>query len=241
MLLQAERAGVRDGSLLALVVVTLRLGLEATAVALALGLPIACAVGLGRARLSRWGLIVANAGLGLPPVAVGVYMYLLISGNAMAPWGGRWIYTLNGMVLAQTILALPIIVAVSGIAIRSLPTGLIEQARAFGASGWRLGIFVLREARIGVLSAVIFALGSAFGEVGAVGLLGPTYGSGTSTLAVQIINEVNHGENVAPAVEHTVVLLAMMLALGLILAGIQHWDGRARRTAGDAPTPATRS
>jgi len=231
MLVEGVRLLQHDPYLGELVVRTLRLAFESTAIALVLGLPLACAIGIGRSRRSGWGLVVANAGLGLPPVAVGVYLFLLLSGYT-TPWGGSWLDTMNGMVLGQTVLALPIIVAIAAIAIRGLPDGLIDQARAFGASGWRLGLFVLREAKLGVLTAVIVALGSAMAEVGAVTLIGGNSENTTSTLASQVITDAEGAGGIPAAVEHVIVLMALMLILGLVFTVAQQWGtGTPRRRA----------
>ena len=218
--LQGVRYDLHDPYLGVLTITTLRLGSEATLIATILGLPAACAIGLGRSRISRRSLVIANAGLGLPSVAVGVYFVLLVPGNATAPWGGTWINGLSGMVAAQVVLSLPIIVAVSAIAIRGLPDGLIDQAVAFGASGWRLWLFALREAKLGVITAVIFAVGAAFGEVGAVTLISGISNT-TTTLASQVILDMQGTDGVPGAVGHTIVLLALMMALGLILLVVQ--------------------
>jgi tungstate transport system permease protein len=228
MLIEGVRLLHHDPYLGALTVRTLRLGFEATAIAVVVGLPAACTIGLGRARLSGWGLVLANAGLGLPPVAVGVYLFLLLPGRN-APWGGMWFHTMSGMVLGQTLLALPVVIAVSAIAIRELPDGLIEQARAFGGGGWRLGVFVLREAKIGVFTAVIFALGSAFAEVGAVTLIGGNSITTTATLASQVITDAQGANGVPGAVEHGLVLMGLMVALGVLLTIGQHWRAGALR------------
>jgi tungstate transport system permease protein len=234
MLLEGWRDGLHDPYLGDLTVTTLRLGFEATLIAVILGLPLACVIGLGRSRASRWGIVVANAGLGLPSVAVGVYIVILIPYGTPTPWGGHWLNTLNGMVLAQVVLSLPIVTAVTAIAIRSLPDGLVEQARAYGASGWQLGLFALREAKIGVFTSVIFALGCAFGEVGAVALIAG-YSPFTTTLGVQVIQDVEDADGVPAAVEHATMLLAILLVLGLILVVVQHGERRRRRAPGPPP------
>jgi tungstate transport system permease protein len=222
MLVQGWRELHHDPYLGGLVVRTLRLALEATAIALLVGLPIAAALGLGRSRLSGWGRVLANAGLGLPPVAVGVYGYLLLAGHD-APWGGSWIDTMNGMVLGQLLLALPVVIAVTATAIRGLPDGLIDQAAALGARGARLGAFALRESRLGIATAALAAVGSAFAEVGAVTLIGGNSVDTTATLASQVITDVASGR--APsAVEHTLVLLGLMILLGAALTVVQLWE-----------------
>ncbi len=228
MIVQGVRLLDHDPYLGGLTRRTLQLAFESTLIAALIGLPLACAIGLGRRSGSRRGLIAANAGLGLPPVAVGVYGYLVLQGHS-APGGGLWLNSMRGMVLAQTILALPIVVALAAIAIRTLPPVLVDQARAFGAGRGRLAVFCLREAKAGVLTALILALGSAFAEVGAVTIIGGNSTNTTATLASQVINDA-HADDIPRAVEHTIVLLALMLALGVALTLVQHGTpGAARR------------
>jgi tungstate transport system permease protein len=207
---------------------TLRLAFESTAIALVVGAVPAYLIGVRTSRPARWGLTVANAGLGVPAVGVGVFLFLILPGHT--PWGGFW-YGMNGMVLGQTILALPIVVALGAAAIRGLPNGLIDQARAFGASGWRLAMFAFREAKIGVLTALILALGSAIAEVGAVTILGGNSEGVTTTLSSEILNEVDSGgfAGTAGAVEHAIVVLGLMLVLAVILTVIQQWGKGQRR------------
>jgi tungstate transport system permease protein len=211
---------------------TLRLAFEATAIALALGAIPAYAIGVRTTRLSRWGLILANAGLGLPAVGVGVFLALALPGHT--PWGGQWYGTMSGMIFGQTVLALPIVVALGAAAIRGLEDGLIDQARAYGASGWRLMLFAYREAKIGVMTAVILAISSAIAEVGAVTILGGNQPQLTSTVSSQILNDIeatNLGFSTGfpSAVEHGIVVLAMMLVLASFLTIVQQWDNLQRR------------
>ena len=122
--------------------VTIHVALEATFFALVIGLPIGLLLGLGRFRGRAPLLAVANAGMGLPPVVVGLVLALLLFRGA--PLGGlHWIYTLNGVILAQTILALPIVIALSAAAFLALPHGLLDQARAFGASRVQLSVLAI--------------------------------------------------------------------------------------------------
>ena len=207
---------------------TLRLAFESTAIALLLGAAPAYLVGIRASRPARWGLTIANAGLGVPAVGVGVFLFLLLPGHT--PWGGNW-YGMNAMILGQTVLALPIVVALGAAAVRGRPDGLLDQARAFGASGWRLAIFAFREAKVGVLTAVILALGSAIAEVGAVTILGGNSEGVTTTLSSEILNEVAGGgfASDAGAVEHAIVVLGLMLVLAVILTVVQQWGAIQRR------------
>jgi tungstate transport system permease protein len=223
-----------DPALDDLIANTLRLAIESTAIALLLGLPLAYWLSARATRARGIGRTIANAGLGLPPVGVGVYAFLLLPGTA--PWGGYWLGTWNAVILVQTVLALPIVVALCATAFLRLPAGLIDQARAFGASGWRLALFVVREAKVGVISAVILSMASAIGEVGAITIVSSNAAvSPTVTLAVSVLNDqargggVNRTDYVAFSVEHAIVMLAMLLVLGGLLTIVQQWGTRPRR------------
>jgi len=220
-----------DPDLRAETIRTLRLAFESTGIALLIGVVPAYLIGVRTSRPARWGLTIANAGLGVPAVGVGVLLFLILPGHTPWPGGGLW-YGMSAMILGQTVLALPIIVALGAAAIRGLPDGLIDQARAFGASGWRLAIFAFREAKIGILTAIILALGSAIAEVGAVTILGGNAERSTTTLASEILNEVNGDGGFAGnagAVEHAIVVLGLMLILAVMLTVIQQWGAIQRR------------
>jgi tungstate transport system permease protein len=147
--------------------VTIKVAVVSTGVALVIGLPIGVALGLGRFRGRRALHILANASLALPPVLVGVGVLLLLLPRGA--FGSLQIeFTLRGVYVAQTILALPYIIALTPAAIQGLPPGLLAQARILGAGRLQLVVLALREAKIGVIAAVIAALGSALSEVGAV-------------------------------------------------------------------------
>jgi tungstate transport system permease protein len=223
MLRQAvERIVDGNAALLEITWRTLRLGIESTALALVIGLPIAHWIGSGTSRARRMGLVIANAGLGLPPIVIGVYLALvLIPGGPLATL--NWTYTLTAIVIAQTLLALPIVVALSASAIRSLPAGLIDQARAFGATRPQTAILALREARLGVIAAVTVALGSALAEVGAVVIVGGNVRGETNTLASTVLLDLSAADGAA-ATADVLVLLALLLVLGAIFTFVQQRD-----------------
>jgi tungstate transport system permease protein len=214
-----------DHDILVVVGTTLRVALFSTLLALALGLPIGLALGLGRFRGRRAGLAVANAGMGLPPVVVGLVAALLLFRGA--PLGGLdMLYTLNGVILAQTLLALPLVAALTAAAVQALPAGLLEQARAFGASRPQVAALALREARVGVLAATIAAMGSAFAEVGAVVLVGGNIDGETQTLASAVLVRVSAGEY-GRAIALGAILLGLIMVLAAILTLAQQHERRA--------------
>lgn len=229
-LLEGLRELGHDPQLGHLIGVTLRLAFESTAIAVLVGLPLACVLGLGSSFASGWAMVVANAGLGLPAVAVGVYARLLLTSPTLQPpWGGAWLNSINGMVLVQTMIALPIVIALGAVAMRAVPNALLDQARAFGASRIRLALLAIRESRLGIATAIVVAFGSAIGEVGAITLIIGAAGP-NETLATQVIQD-NFQSNRAGEVEHVLVLLALMAALGLALALVRRADRRGHRRA----------
>ncbi len=207
---------------------TLGLAFYATLIALVIGLPIAYWIASGNSRPRRVGRVVANAGLGLPPVGVGVYYILLAPPPASSylPFLHGW----NGLAPMQAVLSLPIIVALCASAFLGLAPGLREQAQAFGASGWRLALFTLREAKVGVVVAVIVALGAAIGEVGAITIVAFNGGiSPLGSLTTEVLYvQYSRGEyGVAYMVSYAIVLVVVLLVLGLLLTIVQQMRGRA--------------
>jgi tungstate transport system permease protein len=230
-----------------LIWVTLRVAAISTGIALLLGLPLGLLFGLGTGRGGRragrrhrrrstaraggaggpgvLALTLGNAGLGLPPVIVGLVLSLLMF--PAAPLGGlHLLFTLKGVIVAQTVLALPIVVAFTAAAVRSLPRGLLDQASALGASTPQVWLLALREARIGVLAATIAAAGSALSEVGAVVLVGGNIEGSTQTLASATLEQVNAG-HYAEGMAIGIILLGLILILTGILTAIQLGGDRA--------------
>ena len=194
---------------------TLQVALVATGIATLIGLPVGLAIGLGRFRGRRLCHALANISLALPPAMVGAFLFLLLS--VRAPLGGlSLIYTREVVFVAQTILALPYVVALSAAAVQALPRGLLDQARALHANRRQLGVLALREARIGVLAAVIAAMASALSEVAAIAILGGNIYGYNQTLASAALYEVN-GANFADALAIAIVLGAL---IGVLLGGL---------------------
>jgi tungstate transport system permease protein len=122
-------------------------------------------------------------------------------------------FTLRAVYIAQTILALPYVVALGAAAIQGLPPGLLAQARLLGAGRRQLALLALREAKIGIMAAVIAALGSALSEVGAVIIVGGNVDSYDQTLASAIVAQVNDNADYPQALALGLVLLVLILVL----------------------------
>ena len=202
---------------------TLRVGFEATALASLIGIPAGTLLGSSRFRGRSAGLSLTHAGLALPPVAVGQILWILMWPSSR--WGGGplaglgWLYTLNAVILAQTILALPIVTALVAAAVQRVPSQLVDQAHAFGASRLACAVLALREARAGVAAAVIAGLGTAIATVGAILIVGTSLGQ--ATLATATVSTWNSGGDDARAVAYGTILLLMFLLLAALMTVFQ--------------------
>lgn len=202
--------------------VTVKVAFISTAISLVVGVPVALVLGLGRFPGRKIALVLANIGFVLPPVLIGLVLYLLM--YPAAPLGRlHLIYTLHGIYVAQTVLAAPIVVALTSAAVQAVPVGLLAQARAFGASTFQVWGLALREARIGILTAAIATVGSALSEVGAIVLVGGNIQGRDETLASAALAQVA-GANYAEAVAIGIVLLGLMTIIIAALTFIQQRD-----------------
>jgi tungstate transport system permease protein len=213
-----------DPYIMGLLWVTLRVAFVSTAAALVVGLPIGLALGLGRFRGRRTLQLLANASLALPSVVVGIAVLLfLLPQGALGSL--RIEFTLRAVYIAQAVLALPYIVALTPAAIQGLPPGLLDQARALDAGRVQLGVFALREAKIGVIAAVIAALGATIAEVGAVVIVGGNFQGSDETLASALLEQFNYTAHDPYATAIALVLLAVILVLIGTLTVIQQRTG----------------
>jgi tungstate transport system permease protein len=131
----------------------------------------------------------------------------------------RLIWTREAIFIAQTILALPYIVALSAAAIQALPEGLLTQARLLGAGRRQVYTLALREARVGVIAAIIAALGTSLSEVAAVTILGGNIYGYDQTLASATLYDVNsahYAEAIAIAIVLTAMILVLVCGLGFL-------------------------
>jgi tungstate transport system permease protein len=200
-----------DPALLAVVGMTLRVTGGALLLAALIGLPLGASFGL-RDKIPASGCLmpIIYTGMGLPPVVVGLFVYLLLSNQG--PLGSLdWLFTPRAMIVAQTIIALPLIIGLTLTALRSLDPGLKLQVRSLGATPAQLAWTLLLEARLGVLAAIIAAFGGIISEVGAVMLVGGNIEGQTRVLTTAIVLETRRG-NFALALALGIILLALAFA-----------------------------
>lgn len=186
---------------------TIRVSGTALLLACLMGIPIGVMIGIGNFPGKRLLQILIYTGMGFPPVVIGLVVFLLLSNNG--PLGFlEWLFTYNGMIVAQTILAFPLAAGLTAAAIGDVSPKLILQIRSMGANIWQERWTVFLQARRGVIVAVLAALGRIISEVGAAMLVGGNIAGKTRVLSTAIVLETRQGD------------FNLALALGLVLLGI---------------------
>jgi tungstate transport system permease protein len=187
----------------------------ALVLAVLIGLPIGVAIGLSRFRFRTPVVAIVNSGLALPPVVVGLAVYLLLSRTG--PLGNlQLLYTPLAMILAQSVIAGPYIAAVSLAAAESIPSDIGLQARALGASPFQSILLQLREVRTSLIAAVAAGFGAIISEVGAVMIVGGNILGETRVMTTAIVLETQRG-NFSVAIAMGVVLLLLALYVNVLL------------------------
>jgi len=192
-----------------------------------IGVPIGMILGLrrfsGKQILMRFidltlrGII--NTFMGLPPVVVGLVVFLLLIGSG--PLGSlQLLWTPAAMIITQLIMVIPIIIGVTMSAVGSVEKAIREKALSLGATDRQAAWMVLKEARMGMLTAIVVAFGAAVSEVGGIMITGGNIRWHTRTLTTAIVQEVNLGEY-NKAITLGVILLSMAFAINLALTIIQ--------------------
>ncbi|MBE7190707.1 ABC transporter permease [Jatrophihabitans endophyticus] len=199
---------------------TIEVALVSTAIATVVGVPLGVLLGLGRFRGRGFFLAVANAGLGLPPVLVGIVGSLLLF--PAGPLGSlRLIFTLRAVIAGQTVLAFPVVVALTASAVSNVTPGLLDQARAFDARRYRVWQLAARESRVGIVAAIVAAAGTALSEVAAVVLLGGNIQEFDQTLGSFALEEVGAG-NYVYSLAIGIVLIVLIMVVSIVLTTLQH-------------------
>jgi len=214
--LDAVLSGLRlvatlDLRLWEIVGLSLAVSLSAVALATLLGLPLGAAIAVGRFRGRQAVIVVLNALMGLPPVVVGLFIYLLLS--RAGPLGELGLlFTPQAMVIAQTVLVLPIIAALARQSVEDAWREYEEQLRSLGVDGLGGALTVLWDIRFSLLTAVLAGLGRASAEVGAVMIVGGNIDGVTRVMTTTIALETSKGD-LPLALGLGVVLIAIVLAL----------------------------
>lgn len=203
----------------AIVVTSAKVSGTATAIALLVGLPAGMFVGARRFVGRTAALVIFNAGMGLPPVFVGLIVAMTLSRRG--PLGDlSLLYSKTAMVIAQVIIAAPVIMAVTAAAVAAVPRELQLQARSLGAQSWRVGMLTLSEARMGLIAAVAAGFGAVISEVGASQMVGGNLAGDTRVMTTAIVQFTRMGRY-GPALALALVLLAIIVFVNVVLTGLQ--------------------
>jgi tungstate transport system permease protein len=192
---------------------------SAAAVATVVGVPLGTWLALGRARGRRVTIAMVNTGLAVPTVVVGLVVALLLWRSG--PLGGLdLIYTLRGMVVAQVLIATPLIVAITVAALSLLPDELPDQLLALGANRRQMVGRLWLEARLPLLVAVMAGFGHALSEVGAATMVGGNIHGQTQVMTTAVVEDVRRGD-FGSALAFAAVLLALAFVVNATLATVQ--------------------
>lgn len=216
-------SALTDPALAPIIALTLQVTGLALCIATLLGVPIGAVVGLTRFPGRRLVALLLYTGMGLPPVVVGLFVYMTLSRSG--PLGDlAWLFTPRAMIAAQTIIAFPLVAGLTMSAVEAVDRELHLQIRALGATRRQAGWTVLREARIGVTAAIVAAFGGIISEVGAVMLVGGNIDGQTRVLTTAIVLFTRQGD-FAIAMILGMVLIALTLVANAVLLQLQ---GRSR-------------
>ena len=166
---------------------------------------------------------IVNTFMGLPPVVVGLVVYLLLTTSGPLGWLGL-LYTPTAMVITQLILVIPIIIGVTMSAVGSVESSIRERALSLGATEKQAAWLVLREARVGVLTSIIVAFGAAISEVGGIMISGGNIRWLTRTLTTAIVVETELGNfNMALTLGAVLLSIAFVINLALTFLQLKSW------------------
>lgn len=193
-----------DPALGEIVFLSLRVTGLALVISSIIGIPFGAALGLSRVRARGLATVLLYTGMGLPPVVVGLFVYLMFSRSG--PFGTlAWLFTPNVMVVAEVIISFPLVAGLTMAAVQGVDPALRLQVRSLGATRIQETWAVLREANIGVVAAIVAAFGSIISEVGAVMLVGGNIEGKTRVLTTAIVLNTRTGD------------FDLAIALGIIL------------------------
>ncbi len=209
----------RDAELREIALRTIVVSGSATLLSMLAGVPLGYMLARGRFRGRNLVLSLVNTGMGMPPVVVGLFVWLMLVRSG--PFGGlELIYTRRAMVIAQLVIALPLVTGFTAASIQALPRELPDLLAVLGAGRVRTLWLLAREAQLGLLAAVMAGFGAVVSEVGASMAVGGNIKGETRVLTTAIVTETSRGQT-ATAIALGIILLAMAFAVNLALTVVQ--------------------
>jgi len=216
--------GGGDAELWSIVFRTLGISGLATLLAMLAGVPLGYAIARGRFAGRTALLAMVNTGMGMPPVVVGLVVWLLLTRSG--PLGGLdLIYTRRAMVLAQFLIATPLVVGFTAASVQALPPQLPDLLASLGAGRLRTLWILSREAKLGLLAAVMAGFGAIVSEVGASMTVGGNLRGSTRVLTTAIVTETSRGD-LPVALALGIVLLLLAFLVNALLTVLQQRHAR---------------
>jgi tungstate transport system permease protein len=208
-----------DPEVLSITALSLKVSGLATLISLLLGISLGTAVALTRFRGKQVVVSLVNAGMGLPPVVVGLFVSIFLWRNGPLGFLGI-LYTPAAMILAQSIIATPIVMGITIGAMQNLPPALRLQILALGATRAQMIWMLVKEARLPLMAAVMAGFGGVISEIGASIMVGGNVRGYTRVLTTATVMETGRGEfDVAIAL--SVILLTITLLINYCLTLVQ--------------------
>lgn len=192
---------------------------SATLIAMTAGVPLGYLVARARFPGRTFLLSAVNTGMGMPPVVVGLVVWLLLARSGVLG-SLDLIYTKRAMVIAQVIIALPLIVGFTAASVQALPVRLPDLLKSLGAGRLRTLLLISGEARLGLLAAMMAGFGAIVSEVGAAMTVGGNLEGSTRVLTTAIVTTAGRGE-VPLALALGLILLALSFAVNALLTALQ--------------------
>ncbi len=207
----------RDPEMMRITILTLKVSGTATLISLCLGIPSGVVLALTRFPGRKFIISLVNTGMGLPPVVVGLWVSILLW--RYGPLGFfHLMYTPTAMIIAQSVIAAPIITGISIAAFQQVDGKLRLQIMALGASKWQTVMLLMKEIRLPLLAAVMAGFGGVISEVGASMMVGGNVLGRTRVLTTATVLEVSKGNfDVAIALSIILMVLAYGVTLGLTI------------------------
>ena len=208
-----------DRELFGIIVLSLKVSGTAILAATLAGLPFSALLGFKKFHLRGFVISMLNTFMGLPPVVVGLFVYLLLSRSG--PFGFlSLLYTPSAMIIAQTILSFPIVTSLSHSAIVSVDPIIKQASVTLGATPFQASLNIVSEARYGIITAVMAGFGRVMAEVGAILIVGGNIAGYTRVMTTTIALETDKG-NFELALALGIILLAISLLIYSSLRYIQ--------------------
>jgi tungstate transport system permease protein len=211
-----------DHEVLWITLLSLAISGSATAISLVFGISIGTGVALGSFRGKKIVVSLVNTGMGLPPVVVGLFVSIFLWRNGPLGFLGL-LYTPAAMVVAQSIIATPIVMGITIGAMQNLPPALKLQIRALGATRAQMVWMLMKEARLPLMAGVMAGFGGVISEIGASIMVGGNIKGYTRVLTTATVMETGRG-NFDVAIALSVVLLLLSLGVNYALTLIQQRD-----------------